>query len=197
MVNVINLVTIITYSVNYCHVVYVTTDGVWIGDWIYWPLTHTSCDYISQITDTHRLVSSDFTSRFLATYFNTGTITASLNYTYIKSCLHRRTSNWAQLQLNRGHFTPTSYSSPHRLTINWALTLLTLSLAYNIGTDHIENTALPLLRSCLLLLECVYRAVAQKRNSYICPSRARWILTCKSNYCYQLYHIYHCSCNSK
>jgi hypothetical protein len=36
----------------------VTTDGVWIGNRIYWTLQHTTRDYISQITITHRLVFS-------------------------------------------------------------------------------------------------------------------------------------------
>jgi hypothetical protein len=36
--------------------------------------------------------------------------------------------------------------------------------------DHIENTALLLLCSCLLLRECVYQATAQKQPWYIHPS---------------------------
>jgi hypothetical protein len=51
------------------------------------------------------------TSRFLATDFNTGTITASLNHTlqisHIKPFFHSRTFNWALLNLTRCHFTPT------------------------------------------------------------------------------------------
>jgi hypothetical protein len=29
----------------YCHDLGVTTDGVWIGEWIYWPLMHTTRNY--------------------------------------------------------------------------------------------------------------------------------------------------------
>jgi hypothetical protein len=36
----------------------VTIDGVWIGNWIYWPLVHTTRYYTSQITVTHRPVFS-------------------------------------------------------------------------------------------------------------------------------------------
>jgi hypothetical protein len=36
----------------------VTIDGVWIGNWIYWTLQHTTRDYTLQITITHRLVFS-------------------------------------------------------------------------------------------------------------------------------------------
>jgi hypothetical protein len=41
--------------------------------------------------------------------------------------------------------------------------------------DRIENRALILLRSCLLLREHVYRAAAQKRPWYIRPSQGRYI----------------------
>jgi hypothetical protein len=41
------------YKFKYCHVVCVTTDGVRIGDSIYWPLIHTNRDYTLHITDTH------------------------------------------------------------------------------------------------------------------------------------------------
>jgi hypothetical protein len=49
----------------------VTTDGIWIEHWIYWPLVYTIRNYTLQITDTH----TDYcpqpitisTSRFLAT----------------------------------------------------------------------------------------------------------------------------------
>jgi hypothetical protein len=37
----------------------------------------------------------------------------------MKSSLHSRTFNWALLQLARVHFTPATWSSLHRLTINW------------------------------------------------------------------------------
>jgi hypothetical protein len=30
----------------------VIIDGVWIGEWIYWPLVYTAQNYILQITDT-------------------------------------------------------------------------------------------------------------------------------------------------
>jgi hypothetical protein len=40
----------------------VTTDGVWIGYCIYWPLVCTTRNYILQITDTHILVSSVYYS---------------------------------------------------------------------------------------------------------------------------------------
>jgi hypothetical protein len=33
-------------SITYCHVFRgVTIDGVWIGEWIYWPLIHTTRNY--------------------------------------------------------------------------------------------------------------------------------------------------------
>jgi hypothetical protein len=50
-----------------------------------------------------------------------------------------------------------------------------LVLSLYLGTDHIENTALLLLRSCLLVRESVYRAVAQKRPWHIRPSLGRCI----------------------
>jgi hypothetical protein len=37
---------------------WVTIDGVWMDDSIYWPLIHTTLNYNLQITLTHRLVSS-------------------------------------------------------------------------------------------------------------------------------------------
>jgi hypothetical protein len=40
----------------------VTIDGVWIGDWLYWPLVYTTRNYTLQITDAHRLVSSTYYS---------------------------------------------------------------------------------------------------------------------------------------
>jgi hypothetical protein len=43
--------------------------------------------------------------------------------------------------------------------------------------DRIENTAILLLRLCLLLRERVYRAVAHKRPWYIRTSRGRCIAT--------------------
>jgi hypothetical protein len=46
-----------------------------------------------------------------------------------------------------------------------------------LGTHHIENTALLLLRSCLLLQKCVYRAVAHIRPWYIRLSRGRCVTT--------------------
>jgi hypothetical protein len=36
----------------------VTTDRVWLGYRIYWPLVYTTQNYTLQITGTHRLVSS-------------------------------------------------------------------------------------------------------------------------------------------
>jgi hypothetical protein len=40
----------------------VTIDGVWTGEWIYWPLVYTTRNYTLQITDTHRLVFSVYYS---------------------------------------------------------------------------------------------------------------------------------------
>jgi hypothetical protein len=37
---------------------WVTVDGIWTGNWIYWSLKHTTHDYNSQITITRRLVFS-------------------------------------------------------------------------------------------------------------------------------------------
>jgi hypothetical protein len=45
-----------------CVCVCETTDGVWIGEWIYLPLIYTTRNYILEITDTHRLVSSVYYS---------------------------------------------------------------------------------------------------------------------------------------
>jgi hypothetical protein len=77
-------------------------------------------------------------SRFLGTDFNIGTMTVSLSYTFhishIKSSLHRRTFNWAILQLTGGHFTPSFLSSIHRVTINW--------LSHSHSHSHIETDGL-------------------------------------------------------
>jgi hypothetical protein len=106
---------------------WVTIDGVWIGDSIYWPFIHLrlvttlyrSLTHIDQCPQSIRVS----TGHFLATDFSTGTIIISLNYilqiSHIESSLQGRTFNWALLQLTRGHFTSTSLSSLHRLTINW------------------------------------------------------------------------------
>jgi hypothetical protein len=86
----------------YCHV-HVTVDGVWIGEWIYWPLLHPRL-----VTTIYRSLSShtDYcpqpitvsTNRFLATDFNTGTITISLNYT---------------LKISHTQFSPAGLSTEH------------------------------------------------------------------------------------
>jgi hypothetical protein len=76
----------------------VTIDGV--SDWwldLLTTYTLTTRDYTLQITDTHTQTNVSITlstSRFLTTDFNTETITVSLNYTHIKSSLHRLTINW-------------------------------------------------------------------------------------------------------
>jgi hypothetical protein len=132
--------------------------------------------------------------------FNTGTIRASLNYTlqisHIKSSLQSQTFKWALLQLTCCHFKPTS-SSLHHLSTDEALNLVSLITPQhepcrNITipllcldwlhrdvyrtTDHRKHhssVAMPLLHSCLLLWECVYRIVAQKQPWYILPSHGR------------------------
>jgi hypothetical protein len=84
---------------KYCHDLCVTTDGVWIGDLIYWPLAHlrlvTSLYRSLSHTDYYSQSSTASTNRFVATDVDTRTIAASLNYTlqvsHIKSALHSRT----------------------------------------------------------------------------------------------------------
>jgi hypothetical protein len=65
--------------------------------------------------------------------------------------------------------------SPQTPVENWLSSNLIPCL--HLGSDHIENTALLLLRSCLLLWEYVYRAVAQKQPWHICLSRGSYIAT--------------------
>jgi hypothetical protein len=127
----------------------VTLDGVWIGDLIYWPLIHSQL-----VTTLYRSLShTDWcprsvtvsTSRFLATDFNTGTITVSLNYTlhisHIKSSLHSRTFNWALLQLSLTIF----FELPYR-------TDLVAPVVSVITSRHgpTENTALIFFRAYML-----------------------------------------------
>jgi hypothetical protein len=110
-----------------------------MSDSIYWPLIHSRLvtalyrslahtDYCSKSTIV-------FTSRFLATDFNTGTITVLLYYTlqisHIKPSLHSRTFNWALVQL-------TGYPKPSRLQLSM---------------DHIENVPL-LLYHCSVRVCC-------------------------------------------
>jgi hypothetical protein len=101
-----------------CVTIYMTTDGIWTGEWIYWPLIRTTHNYTLQITVTHGLVSQSITvstSHFLATVFNTGTITVLLNYTlrisHIQFSFCSRTLANILLQ-----------NLPHRTHLNWLLT---------------------------------------------------------------------------
>jgi hypothetical protein len=86
----------------------VTVDWVWIGDSIYWSLIHSRL-----VTTLYRsLTHTDYcpqsitvsTSRFMATDFNTVTITVSVNYTlqilHIKSSLHSRTFQLSTFVIN-------------------------------------------------------------------------------------------------
>jgi hypothetical protein len=110
----------------------VTIDGVWIGEWIYWPLVYTTRKYILQITDTHRPVSSVYyslsTSRFLATASTEGDSSASRTQVLLSqspvqnSCQLKTQLTGSQCG---GHFTPPSWSSLHRLISNWKLNSLT------------------------------------------------------------------------
>jgi hypothetical protein len=81
-------------------------DGVWIGYWIYWSLIHATQNYkwyssiadlhTLQFTVIHSLVSSVFTSRVLATDFNTVIIPVS----HIKSpFLSRNLATTSQLSV--------------------------------------------------------------------------------------------------
>jgi hypothetical protein len=47
------VVHLVIYVSKYCHNLCVAIDGVRIGEWIYWPLIHTTLNYILQITNTH------------------------------------------------------------------------------------------------------------------------------------------------
>jgi hypothetical protein len=83
----------------------VTIDRVWTGYWVYLPLIHPHSElqvftalsliYTLQFTVTHTLGFSVFTSRILATDFNTVNISVLLNYTlqisHVKSYLERLT----------------------------------------------------------------------------------------------------------
>jgi hypothetical protein len=139
---------------QYYHVVCVIIDGGWIGEWIYGPLTsilHDSNLHNSPITTAPAKpfpACCVFTSRSLATASNSVDSSASR----------------AQVLSSR---------SPVQ---NW-LSSNFVPCLYHLGTDHIENTALLLLRSCLLLQERIYRAVAQKRPWYVRLSLGRWIAT--------------------
>jgi hypothetical protein len=88
----------------------VTIDGVSIGDSIYCPLIHSrlvTALYISLTTHTHTVLYPQCitvsTCRFLATDFNTGTITLSLNYT-LPSITHEVFSSQPEFQM-RTHAT--------------------------------------------------------------------------------------------
>jgi hypothetical protein len=130
------------FSETYCYIVRVTIDGVRIGDSICWPLLHTIRDYALQITDTHRLVSSVYYilhTRFLATDFNTGTITVSLNYTlhisHMKCSLHSRT------------LATVSFTAPCT-EVNWTDSVPRLC---HLGTDHIENVSSIVASNCCII----------------------------------------------
>jgi hypothetical protein len=105
--------------------VWVTIDGVWIGDSIYWPLIHSQFVTTLYRALTQKLVSS-VCSRFLATDFDTGTITVSLNYTvqisHIKFSLHSRTFNWAFLQRincqSKSHIATDGQSVSHSVLVS-------------------------------------------------------------------------------
>jgi hypothetical protein len=94
----------------------VTIGRVWIGDSIYWPLTHSRLVTAIYRSLTHTDLCPQSitvsTSRFLATDFNKGTITLSLQISHIKSSLHSPTFNWALLQLNL-FFTASRVEPPH------------------------------------------------------------------------------------
>jgi hypothetical protein len=53
------------HKLNIVTCIRVTIDGVWIGEWIYWPFVCTTRPYTLQIADTHRLVYSVYYSLHL------------------------------------------------------------------------------------------------------------------------------------
>jgi hypothetical protein len=95
----------------------VTIDRLWIGNWIYWTLIHTTCDYPLQITITHRLA------------FSVMVFTALLGNIF---------QQWTFFHAQAGgHLTPTSYSSNHCLkTPSVAAGPCYIALAW----DRTENT---------------------------------------------------------
>jgi hypothetical protein len=177
----------------------VTIDGVWIGDSIYWPLIHSRLvtTLYKTLTHTDQCPKSItvFTSRFVETDFNTGTISVSLVYifqiSHIKSSLPIRNFNWALLQLTSCPKTVPVITTRHGPREKTALLLFVrircrrdmftaLMRGKGSYTDHrkyCSSVVIPLFLSCLLLREPVNRTVALKILWCICLSRGRCIVT--------------------
>jgi hypothetical protein len=99
-------------------------DGIWIGEWIYWQLIHTTQNYTVEITDTHRLVSSVYSSLqqpFPDNGFTSCDSSASRTYVLLSQS---PVQNSCQLttQLTRSQAGGNSHQPPSFLFTGWPLT---------------------------------------------------------------------------
>jgi hypothetical protein len=140
----------VTYS-KYCHVACVTIDWVWIGEYIYWPLTGHNYKQLKH-----------------SRYFHTLRFTRA-------HCLVFRSFQLAAptmaIPLPLAQILSSQTPAQNCLSSNL------VSCLYNLVMEHIENIALLSLCLCLLLWKRGYRAVDQKRPWYIRPYRNRCIAT--------------------
>jgi hypothetical protein len=113
------------------------TDGVWIGEWIYWPLVYTTRNYTLQVTDTHRLVFSQSvtvsTSRFLATdltqwrffsFLHSGPLVTATRVEHLSTDNStNRVPGWRPFHISLLDFS--SHADFHLTIDNWSLSLNT------------------------------------------------------------------------
>jgi hypothetical protein len=104
------------------------------------------------------------TNRFLATDFNTGCVTVSLNYTFqishIKSFLHSWTFNWTLVQLIL------FFTASHIELCKDRICPFPVTSQHGPRRNALFPAVTPLLRAYSLQRERVYRAVAQKRSLF-------------------------------
>jgi hypothetical protein len=115
--------------------------GLGLVNWIYWPPAYPTWNYTLQNIDTHRLVPSVYTvstSHFLATASTKGDSSAShlqvlfVTATRAESLPSDNSSNWVP------GWQP-FHTSLHRLTTNWQLLSLSLSLSLTNQLLHITS----------------------------------------------------------